>query len=83
MSVVYHRVTIPFENVDEAIGLCKNLQKRGVTFDTGFGLEGMDWELDWSISGHMSAQEILLELEDLGINYTIILTPKRRKGEEK
>tara|TARA_R110002020_G_scaffold372803_1_gene584226 strand:- start:894 stop:1145 length:252 start_codon:yes stop_codon:yes gene_type:complete len=82
MSLVYHRVTISSLHVDHAISLCADLRLRGVTFDTGYGIDGMNWELDWSIQGHMTAQDILLELEDLGINYTVTLIPDRRSGEE-
>jgi len=32
------------------------LEKAGVTFDTGVGCEGNDWEFDWSLKG---AQVIL------------------------
>lgn len=81
MSLMYHRVTIPFEDIDHALGLYKNLQKRGVSFDIGFGPEGMDWELDWSIKGYYTAQDILLELEDLGIDYTVTLERERKEDE--
>ena len=27
------------------------LEKAGVTFDTGHGGEGRDWEFDWSLTG--------------------------------
>ena len=81
MALTYHHVTIPFEYVDEALVLCKKLQERGVTFDTGFDSKGLHWELDWSIQGHMSAQDILLELEDYQINYSVALIRDRNLGD--
>ena len=82
MAMVYHHVTISSLYVSEAMNLCENLRRRGVTFDTGYGPNGMDWELDWSIEGHMTAQDILLELEDLGIDYVVIMSPSRSEKNE-
>ena len=81
MSLVYHHVTIAPHDVEQARGLCENLRERGVTFDTGYGPDGMDWELDESLEGHMTSQHILLELEDLGGDYTVTLTPAKKEGE--
>tara|TARA_X000001388_G_C2190873_1_gene107483 strand:+ start:540 stop:794 length:255 start_codon:yes stop_codon:yes gene_type:complete len=83
MSLTYHKVTISLEYVKQALSLCKEFQQRGVTFDTGFDKNGYHWELDWSIQGHMSAQDILLELEDSGINYSVILVINRNNSGEK
>ena len=80
MSLMYHYVTIAIEHVDKALVLCEELRKRGVTFDTGYSTEGMNWELDWSIQGHMSAQDILLELEELKINYTVKMIPDKKNS---
>ena len=60
MSLVYHHVTIAPHDVEQARGLCENLRERGVTFDTGYGPDGMDWELDVALEGHMTSQHILL-----------------------
>ena len=49
-------VTIRFPNLsdDQRKHLYKasnELEKAGITFDTGVGGEGNDWEFDWSLSG--------------------------------
>ena len=82
MSLVYHHVTIPHPYVEQARGLCENLRERGVTFDTGYGHDGMDWELDESLEGPLTADDVLLELEDLGIEYTVEMYPSRRDEEQ-
>tara|TARA_A100001391_G_scaffold181378_1_gene147325 strand:+ start:590 stop:832 length:243 start_codon:yes stop_codon:yes gene_type:complete len=79
---MYHRATIAPHHVEQARTLCAKLRERGVTFDTGYGPDGMDWELDWSIEGHMTAQDILLEIEDSGVDYTITLIPERRRDDD-
>jgi len=81
MSLVYHHVTIAPHDVEQARSLCENLRGRGVTFDTGYGPDGMDWELDESLEGPLTADDILFELEDLGVNYTVTLIPAKKGGE--
>lgn len=49
-------VTIRFPNLsqEQRNHLYKasgELEKAGITFDTGVGCEGNDWEFDWSLKG--------------------------------
>ena len=76
MGLMYHRVIIKYEDRDKALALYRKINKLGTTFDTGYSPEGINWELDWSIQGNLTAQDILLELEDANIDYAATMVMK-------
>lgn len=64
----------PFERVKGIEGRLYDLYS--ISFDTGFGSGGVDWELDWSLQHpeSMTTQEameiITNEIKAAGLNYT-------------
>ena len=57
--------TVRVLDVEMGRNLMLDLQRRGVSFDVGYCAEGMDWELDWSLSGPLTGEDIMEELNKL------------------
>jgi len=65
--------TVRVLDVEMGRSLMLDLQRRGVSFDVGYCAEGMDWELDWSLSGPLTGDEIIEELSECGITFDITM----------
>lgn len=68
----------PMEKVRAAQGRLYDHAK--ITFDTGSGPEGYDWELDWSFDHPHSNREMAMTfvkntLKDFNLEYEIIYAP--------
>ena len=74
-----YSVRIPLAKMDfakqERFWVIEGRIKQKVKFDTGFGYAKggpcRDWELDWSLSGDLSAEDIMARLKAEGIPFTV------------
>jgi len=61
--------------------------EKGVSFDTGSAVdrEGnvreRHWELDWSLRGRYSADEIMRYLEKQGVQFKVVLKPRQDEND--
>ena len=68
---VYHSVQINARNDEEAQRISDmewDMLNRGISFDTGSGMGGRDWELDFSLKG-ATPDEVMTELRATGIPF--------------
>jgi len=82
------KVTIRLRSPEDRVrleALEESLEAEGVTFDAGYDVErGLrDWELDESLEGPLSRQEIISRLRLEGFRFTVhraFPTPRRRRA---
>lgn len=64
-------MTVTFPDYTQQIADLQALVRRqGITFDSGYGPNGRDWELDWSLEG-ATVKQILQLLNNRNVEYTI------------
>jgi len=91
---VNYRVVIPIsmEEPSNQLFFIEMLEKRlfndkGVSFDTGSAVdqEGnvreRHWELDWSLKGRYSADEIMRYLEKQGVQFKVVIKPRQDEND--
>lgn len=68
---LYHSVNIDLsdpEVADKLWALRDELMDEGITFDTGMGAGGRDWELDFSLKG-ANPDEVMIRMREAGIPF--------------
>ena len=74
-DIIDYHITIPIMNIKEedsiALFLLENVMRsKGITFDTGFGSDGREWFLDWSLSG-ATPEVVIQKLRDIKVKFQV------------
>ena len=80
------------ENASNQLSFINMLERRlfkekGVSFDIGSAVDQQgnvrerDWELDWSLRGRYSAEEIMRYLEKQGVQFKVVIKPRQDEND--
>jgi len=74
-DIIDYHITIPIMNIKEedsvALFLLENVMRsKGITFDTGFGSDGREWFLDWSLNG-ATPEVVIQKLRDIKVKFQV------------
>ena len=85
-DIIDYHITIPLRDVPEedsvALFLLANVMRgNGITFDTGFGSDGREWFLDWSLDG-ATPEVVIQKLRDTKVKFQVEMRVRENDEDE-